>query len=65
MRNGIEYRKLSRKGKCCICGSIVEGNKEKVIHCYNHKSNAGTITICKKCIEHIYSMIQNEVGINE
>lgn len=51
----VEYRTLSRKGKCCICGRPIIANKDKVIHCYNYKSNAGTITICNYCIDHIYN----------
>lgn len=52
--NEIEYRTLSRNGRCCICGRTVIANKDKVIHCYNHKSNAGTVTLCNFCIDRIY-----------
>lgn len=57
----IDYRTLSRKGKCCICGKTIEAKKEKVFHCYNQKSNGGTVTICNDCLD---EMVKIRDGIS-
>lgn len=52
----IKYRTLSRSGKCCACGRKIIANKDKVIHCYNYKSNAGTVTLCNYCVDQMYKL---------
>lgn len=55
--NDYEYRPLIRNGKCCSCGRKIFANKDYVIHGYNHKSNAGTVTLCTFCITNMNRLI--------
>ena len=54
-----EYRQLTRNGICCACGRKIFANKDYVIHGYNHKSNAGTVTLCTFCITNMNRLITN------
>lgn len=55
--NDYEYRQLTRNGKCCCCGRRILANKDYVIHGYNHKSNAGTVTLCTFCVANMNRLI--------
>lgn len=52
-----EYRRLSRNGRCCACGRTVIANHDYVIHGYNYKSNAGTLTLCTYCVTNMNKII--------
>ncbi|WP_143322641.1 hypothetical protein [Clostridium sp. HBUAS56010] len=52
-----KYRQLTRTGKCCSCGRKILANKDYVIHGYNYKSNAGTVTLCTFCVTNMNRLI--------
>ena len=54
-----EYRQLTRNGKCCTCGRTILANKDNVIHGYNYKSNAGTVTLCTYCVTNMNRLIND------
>ena len=52
-----EYRRLTRNGVCCTCGRKIFANKDYVIHGFNYKSNAGTVTLCTFCVTNMNKLI--------
>lgn len=54
-----EYRQLTRSGRCCACGRKIYANKDYVIHGYNYKSNAGTLTLCTLCVTYMNKLVKN------
>ncbi len=57
----MEYRKLKQNGKCICCGREILRCTEEAFRFPADKSQVGLVTICKKCIEEMNGILENEL----
>lgn len=55
-KNDVEYRLLKKNGICWVCHRNINAKSEPVVTFDSHRTSTGTVILCKKCIERMYAL---------